>query len=263
MTQGQIITLGKSLDILELLAEAAIPLNVKEISRRISLPESTLYRYISTLSQRHYVESDPANQKYRLGVELIRLGHIAMRQQEIHRVSYPIMEELAREAGEMVFLTVRKDMKAIVMEVVESNRAGIKWAMNRGDILALHSCSLTRPLMAYLPTEEIDWILRTDPPVRFTDYTITDPKRIRSKIEDVKRLGYSYSDQELTLGARALSAPVRDYSGEVIATLSLAGSIHSITKKTAPALLKLLFSATDRCSQKMGFKPLWDKAVSR
>jgi IclR family transcriptional regulator, KDG regulon repressor len=255
MPQKQQITLNKSLDILELFAQAGSPLNVKEISSAIKLPESTLYRYISTLTQRDFIEYDPTTQKYRLGMNLIRLGYIATRQQEIHRAAYPVMEELAREAGETVFLTLRKDMNAIVVEVVESRRSGIKWAMNRGDTLPLHSCSLTRPLMAYLPSAEIESILRKNRLASYTEHTITNPKQIRAELDKVKRQGYSYSDQELTLGARALGAPIRDYSGEVVATLGLAGSVHSLTRKTVSGLVRLLLSATERCSQKMGFKP--------
>jgi len=69
---------------------------------------------------------DTSCQKYRLGMNLIRSGFIATRQQEINRAAYPIMEELAREAGETVFLKLRKGTNAIVVEVVDSNRSGIK-----------------------------------------------------------------------------------------------------------------------------------------
>jgi len=254
MPQKQSITLKKALDILEIFGEEHNPLNVKKISQQSGLPESTLYRYINTLVEREFVEYDSSIQGYRLGIKLIKLGYAAARQLEIHRVVYPMMEELARATGETVLLTVRKGTAAVVVEVVESPRGGIKLAMNRGDSLPLHSCALTRPLMAYLPDKEIDLILQAEPPKRFTEYTITGFEDIKNELRRVRRQGYAYSNQELTIGARGLGCPIFNHSGAVIATLCLAGSLHHITEKTIPKFLKILLNATKTCSLKMGFR---------
>jgi IclR family acetate operon transcriptional repressor len=164
------------------------------------------------------------------------------------------MEELARKTGETVLLTVRKGINAIVVEVVDSGRAGVKLAMDRGDILPLYSCALTRPLLAFLADEEIDSILRDNPPKQFTKHTITDLQQVKKELKKVTRQGYSYSDQELTVGARGLGAPIWDYSKTVVATLSLVGSIHNFQRGRIPNLVKSLFGAAEQCSMKMGFK---------
>lgn len=255
MVQKRINSLNKALDILGLFAELGTPLNVKEISNHIKLPESTVYRYISTLLKRDYIEYDPSSQKYCLGINLLRLSCVAASQQEIYRIALPIMEELARKAGETVLLTVRRGNDAVVLEVVLSGQSGIKLAMNRGDILPLYSCALTRPLMAYLPDDEIDFILKANPPRRFTDYTITDVQQIKAELKKLRRQGYSHSDQEVTVGARGLGAPIFNYAGTVIASMCLAGSIHYFTKSKIPTFVNLLLKATEQCSIKKGFKP--------
>jgi len=255
MPQKQPVTLKKALDILELLGEEGdSPLNVQQISQKTGLPESTIYRYLKTLYEREFIDYDAFLQKYKLGIKLIRLGYAATKQLEIHRVAYPIMEELARTTGETVLLTVRRSTSAIVVEVVESGRGGIKLAMNRGDSLPLYSCALTRPLIAHLPDEEIDSILQAAPPRRFTEYTITEIEEIKKELKKVSRQGYAYSNQELTIGARGLGCPIFNHSGAVVATLCLAGSIHHITEKTIPKFLKILSKATNECSAKMGFR---------
>ncbi len=253
MTQKKTITLGKSLDLLELFGEVGTSLNVKEICQRSSLPESTVYRYIKTLCQRDYLEYDSAAQKYRLGVNLIKLGNIAMRQLEIHRCCYPIIEDLAKKTGETVTLTVRRGNSAIVIEVVDSGRSGIKLAMNRGDNLPLYLCAITRPLVAFLPEEEINFIFDADRPKLFTSYTLTDFAKIRSELQKVKRQGYSYSVQQLTIGAAGLGAPIWDFSEKVVGSLALVGPLSSFEKSKVPSLLKSLLGASRECSIKMGF----------
>jgi DNA-binding IclR family transcriptional regulator len=174
------------------------------------------------------------------------------------------MEDLARNAGETVLLTIRKGIElAVVLEVVNSGQTGIKLAMNRGDNLPLYSCALTRPLIAFLPDDQIDLILRTNSPKRFTDYTITDVKQIKNELKKVKRLGYSFSDQEVTVGARGLGAPIFNYSGTVIATLCLAGSVHNITNSKIPSFVSLLLKATEQCSLKMGFEPVGKTTIKQ
>jgi IclR family KDG regulon transcriptional repressor len=255
MPQKRINSLNKALDIFELFAKTGAPLNVKEISNHIKLPESTLYRYISTLFERGYIEYDPSTQKYCLGINLLKLRCITANQQEIYRIALPIMEDLARKAGETVLLTIRRGNNAVVLEVVLSGQSGVKLAMNRGDSLPLYSCALTRPLIAYLSDSEIDSILKANPPRRFTDHTITDVQQIKAELKKVRRQDYSYSDQEVTVGARGLGAPVFNYSGTVIATLCLAGAVHNFTKSKIPTFVNLLLKATEQCSIKMGFEP--------
>lgn len=253
MAQKKTITVGKSLDLLELFGKVGTSLTVKEICQHSSLPESTVYRYIKTLSQRDYLEYDPAVQKYRLGMNLIKLGYLAMKQLEIHRSCYFIMENLARKTGETVTLTVRKGISAIVVEVVDSGRGGIKLAMDRGDSLPLHLCAITRPLVAFLPEEEIDSIFHGNPPKLFTTYTLTDSVKIRGELQKVKHQGYSYSSHQLTNGAAGLGAPIWDFSEKVVGTLGLVGPLSSFEKSRIPSLLKSLLEAARECSMKMGF----------
>jgi DNA-binding IclR family transcriptional regulator len=255
MAQKRINSLNKALDILELFTKTGTPLNVKEISSHIKLPESTVYRYISTFFERGYIECDPSSQKYCLGINLLKMSYITANQQEIYRIALPIMEELARKAGETVLLTVRRGNDGVVLEVVLSGQTGIKLAMNRGDSLPLHSCALTRPLIAYLPDDEIDSILKVNPPRRFTDYTMTDVQQIKAELKKLRRQGYCYSDQEVTVGARGLGAPIFNYAGTVIASLCLAGAVHNFTKSKIPTFVSLLLKATEQCSIKKGFKP--------
>lgn len=247
------IILKKYLTILETLANSEVPLNIREISRKIKIPKSTLYRHLANLSKMDLIEYDAANDTYALGVYLVRLGQIAARRLNIYRCAYPFMEDLAKKTGETTVLTVKKENKALVIEVVDSGRTGMKYAMNRGDLLPLYCCAITRPLMISLSEEEINSILRNDPPRSFTPYTITDPKIIKEEINKVKRQGYSFSNQELTIGAKGVGAPIWDYSGKVIAALSIVGPVHNFSEKKVGAFIKLLKKATDECSLKMGF----------
>jgi DNA-binding IclR family transcriptional regulator len=258
MPQKKTITLEKSLDILELFSKGGNPLSIKELCSQNKLPESTVYRHISTLAKRDYIQYDPSIQKYRLGLNLIKLGHMAAKQLQIHRSSYASMKDLAGKTGETVTLTVKRENNAIVVEVVDSGRGGIKLEISLGDSLPLYLCAITRPLLAFLPEEEIESILHRDPPRFFTSYTVIDLVKIRSELRKIKHLGYSYSAQQLTKGAAGLGAPIRDFSGEVVGGLGLVGPLSNFEKLRIPSLVKNLLEATKQCSIGMGFNHLKD-----
>ena len=56
---------------------------------------------------------------------------------------------------------------------------------------------------------------------RFTDYTVTDPERLRRMLSQIRRDGVAVSDRQVTDDAVSVAAPIVDGAGEVIAALSI------------------------------------------
>ena len=57
---------------------------------------------------------------------------------------------------------------------------------------------------------------------RRTEYSITDPKHMRTLIEQCRASGLAYEEQESALGVSCIAAPVFDGSGQAAAALSVA-----------------------------------------
>ena len=67
-------TVKRSIDILNLLAEDGSQVGVIELSKRLKMSQSTIYRILSTLAAEGYVAQDPRTEKYRLGLQGVILA---------------------------------------------------------------------------------------------------------------------------------------------------------------------------------------------
>ena len=67
----------RALQILDLFNEQATELKITEISKLMGLSKSTLHSLLKTLQLHGYIDQNPENGKYRLGMKLVERGHLA------------------------------------------------------------------------------------------------------------------------------------------------------------------------------------------
>ena len=76
--------------------------------------------------------------------------------------------------------------------------------------------------MAYSSPDIIEAII-TNGLKQYTKNTITDPDKLRSHLNEIRENGYAYSVEEFSEGVITIAAPIYDYTGKVIAALSVVG----------------------------------------
>src|SRR5258708_32650694 len=101
-------TLEKGLRILELLAsdEAAGGLTLTELSRRLGMHRTTLFRFVTTLRDHGYVERDHATDRYRLGMRVLLLSAGLLSHLDVGHIARPVLRALRDETQELVHLAV-------------------------------------------------------------------------------------------------------------------------------------------------------------
>jgi DNA-binding IclR family transcriptional regulator len=245
-------SLDKAFDVLfSFREESRRLLTVQEISEIVGVPQSSGYRYISKLCERGLLQIDPSSKKYRLGMTLFELGSIVYQQMGIREVMLPYMKELYEETKESVFLTILEKDHAVCIEKIESDSM-LRISIKRGDVMPLHAGASAKILMAYLPEAEQDKFLQKRRLDKFTSNTITEPKRLKKHLKDICLRGYAFSNQELQEGARAIAAPVRDISGNVIAGLCIAGPMHRFQRHHIERYKRIILDVSTRASRSLG-----------
>jgi len=225
--------------------------DAEEISRSIDIPKSSVYRYLNTLTQESILEYDPRTKKYELGLKILELGGTAYHQLELRKIAIPFMRELAKKTRETVYLATLDRDRAICVERIESDLP-IRLSINRGESFPLHASATARILMAYLPDTDQNRIIKKGLK-KFTKYTITDSQRLRKNLKEIKKQGFALSNQELDLGAKAVSAPVFDFFGKAIAGLSIAGPVHRFNGKKVVDYKDLVVNYSRKISSKLGY----------
>jgi IclR family pca regulon transcriptional regulator len=110
-----------------------------------------------------------------------------------------------------------------------------------GTRLPAYASSMGRVLLAHLPPAELDERLARAKLVAYTDRTVTSREKLRQVLNGVRRHGFCIVDQELEIGLRSISVPVRDASGTVaaainIGTQALSYGVREMEAKLLPPL---------------------------
>ena len=251
--KNSVSSLDKGLDILCCFDFEKKTQSAQSISERLNIPLSTTYRYLMTMEKRGFLARDPGTKAFKIGFMLFKMGNIVASQMKLVDIVFPHMKSLSALSGETVLLTVISGWEVICIEKVETNRL-IKLSLERGSSLPLHAGASSKILLAYQEDSFIDSMFKKTPLTKFTDNSITDPIRLKKELKAIVKQGFSFSDQEVDLGARAIGAPVFDHKGKVVAGLTVAGPRERINDRGKGRLIQLVKETAKRASHDFGYK---------
>jgi DNA-binding IclR family transcriptional regulator len=246
---------NRVVDILELVAASRDGLALREVSAQLEAPKSSLLPLLRALTARGYLAQGPAGE-YRLGASVTALGAGSPSQRDLADVAHPALVELMRRTGETVFLgTLGGDgLSVVYVDKVESEHI-IRYAAGVGDRRPLHATSSGKALLAFLPAEQREWILKALPLARHTERTVTSPAALRATLEEIQRTGVCVSLDEMVRGAAGVAAPIFDRQGRVAGVCTVAGptdrvrpqvrALSAEARRTAAAISALLGHRTN------------------
>jgi DNA-binding IclR family transcriptional regulator len=253
--KGQASTLrsvDRAIAVLKAFSEEGPELGVTELSQRLKLPKSTVYRLLASLQREGVVDQDPETEKYHLGIELVHLAGLVLRQIDVRQVARLYLRSLAEASEETVNLTVLTGGgKVINIDGITSPRMvrNVGWV---GRAMLPHCISSGKALLAYLPQQRLERILTKALP-RFTEKTITDPILLQEELERVRQQGYAVAQEELEVGLSAVAAPIWNHEGEVVAAVSVSGPSFRLSSEKMSELAELTRRTANEISHQLGY----------
>jgi IclR family acetate operon transcriptional repressor len=115
----------------------------------------------------------------------------------------------------------------------------------------LHSTSVGKCLLAWLPKHEIETMVKQQGLKKRTPKTITSISKLIADLEHVKQSGYAVDDEENSLGARCLGAPIFDATGNVAAALGASGTLTQTDEADMPRIIEALKETARRISRQL------------
>jgi IclR family transcriptional regulator, KDG regulon repressor len=244
-------TVLKALDVLECLAFSSQSLSAPEVAERCGLTRPTTYRLISTLAARGYVASGQDG-RYRLGSKMLSLSKRLIEHAQLPQLARPDLEALCQEAGESVHLGVLEDTEVLYLDKVESVTAARMYSVV-GTRNPLHSTSLGKAILAFLPQNERKMLLNRIAYTQRTPNTITDRDSLEQHLEQVRAQGFAVDNVENEEGIRCVGVPVLGNAEIPIAAISISGPTVRMTPERVEELAPMLQETGRRISEKFGF----------
>jgi IclR family acetate operon transcriptional repressor len=225
-------------------------LGVSEIARHTSLSPSTVHRLLNSLQTHGFVKQLP-NRRYALGEQLLRLAS-GGNWDDLKRKALAIMRSLRDSSNETVGLHVcLPNYRRAVIAQAESAQPLRRIYTELEEPIPIHQGSPSKVLLAYLPQAAREHVL-AHPLEAATSGTITDPETLRQDLARIRREGVSFSYGERVYNIHTVAAPIFDYTGSVVASLSVTGPAVRLDQSKLETLATLAKKACHDLSQLLG-----------
>jgi DNA-binding IclR family transcriptional regulator len=209
--------LDKAVLVLDAFRPAGGAYRLTELAARTGLTKTTVFRLAGDLVRLGLLER--TGEVYRLGGKLFELGSLVPRRQDLREAALPFLQDLFETTRETVHLGIREGSDVVYVERIHGHDA-LPLPSRIGGRLPLTCTGVGKALLAFSEPKLAEELL-AQPLPKLTRYSISDPVRLRTAIEQTQVSGLAYEEQEAALGVSCIAAPVFD-GAVAVAALSVA-----------------------------------------
>lgn len=242
----------RSLAILEALARHRGAVSLTVLSNKLGLNISTVHRLLNTLIVAGFVEQEPNQGRYRLGLKAFEVGNAALYNLDIRSIAKPYLKELVDKCNETANLSILDRGDVVYIDQVESSNI-VKMFAKPGTRGPAYCTGSGKVMLAYLTPTELEKTLRELKFFKHTENTITDPSILKKELLKIRQEGYAMDIGELEEGVQCVAAPIRNHESKCIAAMSISGPTSRITGFSPAELIKIITHAANRVSLQLGF----------
>jgi len=221
------------------------------LSKKLGLHPSTTTRLLKVLKKHGFVEQDPETKKYFLGRSNLFLAQAVIESLNTDLVSIarPFIDNLRDRINESVGLEVWVGDTTTLAYVAPGPQL-VRISATLGARMPVHVAAGARAIMAHLPAEVVDDLLDGEFR-RFTPKTITDPRAIKRKLEEIRRRGISLEQGELDADVHIMAAPVFDHTKSPVAAVVIGGPAYRMKTHMRGKTVSLLKEAAAHISARL------------
>ena len=241
----------RAMSMLELLATTRDGFTLSELSRKLQIPKSTTHYLIHTLATRGYVQRT-SNRRHSLGMRFADLANASTAELNLSALASPTLRRLAARSNLTATVSILRGAEAVIIGRARSldDSSGGAWV---GHHLDLHCTAQGKALIAGLPEEQLNKLFSRCELAQYTPKTIFSFTALKKHLAEIRAKGFATNDEEQVVGVRAVAAPVLDPAGNVLACISVRGSIDKISSFRLPLLgREMIRAARDLTLQAVG-----------
>jgi len=248
-------SLEKALNLLEYFDEENETWGLTELSKKSGIPKATLYRMFNTFENEGFLERIDTKGKinqYRLGLKFLKYSTLVSDRLEIKKIAYSYMVDLKNEINEDVQLILKDNDNAIYVEKIKCDHP-VRLYTKIGRRATFNAGACPRAILSFLKDAEIEDIMKNSDFIKYSKNTIMDKDKLWESISQARKKGYTISYGEMEEQTVAIGAPIFDYTGNVVASISIAGPEQRFTDDKIDYLIKKTLETADNISKALGY----------
>lgn len=244
---------SRSFQIIEYLARAEDWVSLREMARELHIGAPSAFRALSSLKKTGYVRQHPRDSKYQLTLKIAWISAQVLEHVQLRQIAHPFLEQLTSVTNETTHLAVLDGREFVYIDKVDNSQA-VRMRSRVGQRGLLHCTAAGKSLLAFLPEAERESAIRRLKFVQLTDNTVTDARKFRDQLAEIRRVGYSVDDEENEVGIRCIGSPIHDHTGRLAGALSISGWTITMTRERVPEVVPALLETSRKISAELGFR---------
>jgi DNA-binding IclR family transcriptional regulator len=240
-------TIGRALEVLDCF-DGQIPLSLKDISARVKLPETSLFRVLLTLEKHKYLQQH-RDGTYQLAPKLV-FGWLVQAADHVRAVARPELEKLAHTFDETVSLSYLYDDRIHVLDCVETYHE-IRMTNKIGRVLPPHCSAMGKVITAFQDRHLADRILEVYGLTPRTEHTIVDRQKLFTEFEESRRTGIAADREESIRGGICFGAALRNDGMPVVAAISISTPTTRMTPEFEQSIKTAILESANRIATRL------------
>ncbi len=243
-------TVEKALDIFDCIAEAPRPLTASETAARMGMSLSSVYKFLSTLTDKDYLSFDSETKQYRPSSRLVHLATRLSGNQQLTQLALPYMKELAAVTKETIHLAVPQGINVVFLEKIDSPHT-LNVQTKIGTVSRMDRGATPQAIMALSPEDTFEKLCRE---VGQEPDGAAAAAHLRQLRQQIRQNGYIMSLGQMNVGVAAIAVPVVGADGLAAGAIAVAAPQARFSQEQFLSYVPMLKQASVRISQALGYR---------
>ena len=222
-------TLGKAMDVLEIIASSSSPLRFTDLLALSDQPRGTLHRQVMNLVEEGLL-SVGRDQTYELGLRLMRFASKSWSRNRFREIAEPLIRKLHDATGETVHLGVLNGFEVIYVDKVES-RQTVRMYSQIGNASPTYCTGVGKAALSTLDDATVRSLLAKVIFKKHTATTLNGIDALIGELDDIRREGVGFDREEHEPGIHCVAAPISSRDGLLAAGVSVTAPTFRVPMK--------------------------------
>jgi DNA-binding IclR family transcriptional regulator len=245
----QVPALQRGLALLEHLAGVPDGATLSELGAALDISLTSVFRLAGALEDLGYLRRDEKTKRFAVTQKLLLLGQPHSGTRSLVECSLDSLRRVLAATGETTQLCCRTGAECVVIEQLPSLHP-FKYIVDLGSRPPVYCCAPGKAMLAFLPDDELDGVLRQIRFEKHTEHTITTRAKFLVELERIRACGYALDRGEHFDGIHCVAAPLLDRHGHTIAAITIAGPAARIPESDFAKIGRLIIDAARNAARR-------------
>jgi IclR family pca regulon transcriptional regulator len=212
-----VASLDRGLKIISAFDRDEPELTLSEVAYKTGLTPATARRFLLTLKSLGYVGMN--GRRFVLRPKVLDLAYSYLDSMNVDESLQPYLREVVQRTGDSSSVTVLEGTE-IVYIANASVRRLVRLGAGVGSRFPAYPTAMGRVQLAFHSPEKLNAYFASERFERITEFTETNPEKIRRHLDKIRADGYAVVQDELEVGLVSLAVPLQDNGGHVFAAMN-------------------------------------------